>query len=140
MKTITVQSTKDLDEIEKCLSRHRAVGSSTEHNQSSRSHAIFKLEIVNQTILDALDKIDKAEAIKPALQTKYAQTRSREVKKKIDEVRRNIRKEYRKVNSLLRERGSALGGRMTLVDLAGSDRYLVFWDLALLLYLSRPLQ
>jgi hypothetical protein len=48
-------------ELNKAL-RLRSVGSSSVHDQSSRSHAVLELEIINQTVLDARAAVIEARA------------------------------------------------------------------------------
>ena len=44
----------------------RAVGTSTTHAQSSRSHAILRLEVVNEAVLTARAALDVAKSLLPA--------------------------------------------------------------------------
>jgi hypothetical protein len=59
-KTFTA---KDLEAICESSVKLRTVGTSTEHNQSSRSHAILRAEVVTQTLLNAGEKLETARAI-----------------------------------------------------------------------------
>ena len=68
---IPIHTIDDLNIIQHSTHQYGKVGISTEHDQSSRSHAIFRLDIVNQTLLDAMKELEEAEQIKPALQTAY---------------------------------------------------------------------
>eukprot|EP00466_Bigelowiella_natans_P006266 jgi/Bigna1/79048/fgenesh1_pg.59_\ len=118
--TMIVQSSEDLDKIQKLSSKHRAVGSSTEHDQSSRSHAIFRLDIVNQPLLDAMNELEETESIKPAMQTEYAKKRTMELRHRIIAVEKKIEGLNATIESMFRK-GHPLGGKMMVVDLAGSD-------------------
>ena len=61
LRTVAVASVEDLDAVHQMSKKHRAVGSSTTHDQSSRSHAVFKLEIVHQPLLEAFGVLEEAE-------------------------------------------------------------------------------
>jgi len=63
-----VRNVQDLDTISKSAMQLRVVGSSTEHTQSSRSHAVLRMEVMNMETLKARDAVEEAKALLPALQ------------------------------------------------------------------------
>mmetsp|Transcript_102069 Transcript_102069/g.288241 ORF Transcript_102069/g.288241 Transcript_102069/m.288241 type:complete len:611 (-) Transcript_102069:324-2156(-) len=63
LRTAFVYEVGDLQEISKSCVQQRAVGSSTEHAQSSRSHCIFRMEVVSETILKAQARFDDARVV-----------------------------------------------------------------------------
>jgi hypothetical protein len=66
LRSALVLQPEDLEAIRKTCVTQRAVGSSTEHAQSSRSHAILRMEVVNQAVLDAQTALDEAKALVPS--------------------------------------------------------------------------
>ncbi len=124
LSAVPIRSLDDLVTVQERAHSHRKVGTSTEHSRSSRSHAIFRLDVVNQTLLDAMQELEEQEQIKPAVQTAYDKKRTYQlrhwvldIEKKIDEMSQFIDELY--------NRGAKyklpFGGRMILVDLAGAD-------------------
>ena len=61
-----MQRPEDLDEIGRSSVASRAVGTSTEHAQSSRSHAILRLEVVNTAVVTARAALNAAKSLRPA--------------------------------------------------------------------------
>jgi hypothetical protein len=120
LRSVPVACVEDLDAIHQMSKKHRAVGSSTTHDQSSRSHAVFKLEVVNQQLLDAFEVLEQAEAIKPGIQSKYAKTKKLADKKALIAVEETIASVTTEIEAM-HEANQSLGGRMILVDLAGAD-------------------
>ena len=120
LRSVPVACVADLDAIHQMSQRHRAVGSSTTHDQSSRSHAVFKLEVVNQQLLDAFEVLEDAEAMKPGIQSKYAKTKKLADKKALQAVEETITKVNAEIEAM-HAANPSLGGRMILVDLAGAD-------------------
>ena len=51
LTTVEVASEADLTEIYRISKAHRAVGSSSVHDQSSRSHAVFRIDVVTAPLL-----------------------------------------------------------------------------------------
>ena len=66
LRSISVHRPEDLDEIGRSSVASRAVGTSTEHAQSSRSHAIMRLEVVNEAVLTARAALNVAKSLLPA--------------------------------------------------------------------------
>jgi len=62
-----VKTKDDLDAIKTKALQLRAVGSSTEHNQSSRSHAVLRMEIMNKEMFEAREAAEEARALIPPL-------------------------------------------------------------------------
>ena len=62
-----VKSATDLDSFSTSTLQRRAVGTSTEHNQSSRSHAVLKMEVINMDTYNAREAVEDAKAPLPAL-------------------------------------------------------------------------
>lgn len=63
LRTASVFQVEDLQQISTSCVQQRAVGCSTEHAQSSRSHALLRVEVVNETILKAQAMVDEAKAV-----------------------------------------------------------------------------
>lgn len=66
LRSVSVHNLDDLQEISCSCVAKRATGSSTEHAQSSRSHAILRMEVVNSALLRARAALDDAKALLPA--------------------------------------------------------------------------
>merc|ERR1740121_2362301 len=62
LRAMSVCQPADLEGLTQGCVQKRAVGSSTEHEQSSRSHAIMRLEVVNDAVLDARAAVEEAAA------------------------------------------------------------------------------
>jgi len=62
-----VRNLQDLETVSQTALALRAVGSSTEHAQSSRSHAILKMEVMNEETFEALEAVEEAKVLLPAL-------------------------------------------------------------------------
>eukprot|EP00546_Thalassionema_frauenfeldii_P003131 CAMPEP_0178934084 /NCGR_PEP_ID=MMETSP0786-20121207/23673_1 /TAXON_ID=186022 /ORGANISM="Thalassionema frauenfeldii, Strain CCMP 1798" /LENGTH=400 /DNA_ID=CAMNT_0020611841 /DNA_START=156 /DNA_END=1358 /DNA_ORIENTATION=- len=124
LSTFQVASSKDLDAIQNMVDKFRKVGSSSEHNNSSRSHAVFRLDIVNQRLLDTIDELEKIESIKPALQTAFDKKRTYALRHRILDVEKQIDDANKRINKMhanATQKNSLFGGRLILVDLAGAD-------------------
>lgn len=122
LSTVQINSVADLEEIHERVLQYRKVGSSSVHNKSSRSHAIFRLDIMNQTFLDALSQVEEAESIKPAVQTAYDKKRTYALRHKVMELEEKIEKGQKLIDDMyLMHNNSPFGGRLLLVDLAGAD-------------------
>jgi len=124
LSAIRVQSEEDLDQIQKTALEHRAVGFSSKHSQSSRSHAIFRIDIVNQTLLNAMNELEEAQSIKPALQTAYDKQKTYQLRHKVLDIERRIQERQKFIDGMYLasiKRKSPFGGRLILVDLAGAD-------------------
>merc|ERR1719491_1594501 len=67
LRSLSVFSPEDLDEISRSYVQQRTVGISTRHEQSSRSHAILRIEVVNAALLEARQAFDQAQAQIPPL-------------------------------------------------------------------------
>jgi len=63
LRAASVFRPEDLQEISRTCVLKRAVGSSTEHAQSSRSHALLRLEVVNLAVLKARRALSEAKAM-----------------------------------------------------------------------------
>ena len=66
LRSVSVHRAEDLDAIGRSSVAQRAVGTSTQHAQSSRSHAIMRLEVVNRSVLTARAALDAAKSLLPA--------------------------------------------------------------------------
>ncbi|KAH2198177.1 hypothetical protein KXW59_004336 [Aspergillus fumigatus] len=130
----------------------RATGSSTVHDQSSRTHAVFEVEIVTRALLDARDAVverqselvpvgkratdvyleenlkglirmpDGTFAPNPEYQINQAAIDEAEAKKA--EFESYVRKAEEHVEAVKRScRHTCLGGKFVFVDLAGSEYY-----------------
>lgn len=119
-----IQSVQDLDYIQNVVHSYRKVGESSEHSESSRSHAIFRLDIVNQSLLDAMKELEEAEQIKPAVQTAYDKKRTYQLRHRVLDIEKKIEEQAKIIDDLYLQEGSKhtpFGGRLILADLAGAD-------------------
>jgi len=66
LRSVVVSQPEHLEAISRSCLQQRAVGSSTEHTQSSRSHATLRMEVVNSEVLEAQAALDAAKALIPA--------------------------------------------------------------------------
>lgn len=124
LSAIHIHSVSDLNMIQHRAEQHRKVGISSTHSQSSRSHAVFRLDIVNQTLLDAMEELEKAEQIKPAIQTAYDKKRTYQLRHRVLDIEKKINETSQFIDEIyLRDadKKSPFGGRLILVDLAGAD-------------------
>jgi hypothetical protein len=121
LTTYNVDSEADLHAIYQLFKAHRAVGTSTEHAQSSRSHAVFRMEVVDALLLAAQATVEEAESIKPSLQKQFSETPKLAIKKRIEEVEKVISTTRHDIASMYARSDSALGGQLILTDLAGAD-------------------
>jgi len=114
-----VTDIKDLMETMKGGLTLRAAGSSSIHDQSSRSHALMEIEIsgvkYNKLCLELSDALAyySSEMLKPIP--------NRRKLRQFTERLADARKAIRKCLDDGIEQGRVLGGRLTLVDLAGAD-------------------
>lgn len=130
----------------------RATGTSTVHDQSSRTHAVLELEIVTRALLDARDAVvqrqselvpvgkratdiyieentkgyiqnaDGKYVPNPDYQIDQARIDAAEAKKA--EFESYVQQAEDKVSGILKSsRHSCLGGKLVFVDLAGSEYY-----------------
>jgi hypothetical protein len=67
LHSAAVRKPEHLQEISTSCISARAGGSSTEHEQSSRSHAVLRMEVVSKAVVDAREAVDEANAQLPAL-------------------------------------------------------------------------
>ena len=122
--SVVVRTPEDINDIHTLCSSHRAVGSSSTHDQSSRSHAIFAMDVVSDSLLEVKKRIEKLEAMKPGLETLYAKKRTFKLRKKLVGIEEQLKSE-RELTCRIIDKGNAdkspLGGRMIFVDLAGND-------------------
>ncbi len=124
LTSMTIQSVEDLANIQSIVHKFRKVGESSEHAESSRSHAIFRLEIGNQTLLNAMQELEEAEQIKPAIQTAYDKKRTYQLRHRVIEIEKKIDEISHFIDDLHRReaaKSTPLGGRLILADLAGAD-------------------
>ncbi|KAB8071094.1 P-loop containing nucleoside triphosphate hydrolase protein [Aspergillus leporis] len=130
----------------------RATGSSTIHDQSSRTHAVLELEIVTRALLEARDVVierqselvpvaksatdiyleENAKGIIQTSEGKYVpnpdyqidQARIDAAEAKKAEFESHVRKAEDDVQNVFQSCGhSCLGGNLVFVDLAGSEYY-----------------
>ncbi len=124
LSAVRVTSSEDLKKVQEMALQYRAVGTSTEHSESSRSHAIFRWDIVNQTLLSAMDDLEAAESIKPAVQTAYDKNRTYILRHKVLDLEKQIKDTSKFIDDMYAKEAKKklpLGGRLILVDLAGAD-------------------
>jgi len=66
LRSVSIFCPEDMEEISRSYVQQRAVGTSTQHEASSRSHAVLRVEIVNASVLEARHSLDQARAKLPA--------------------------------------------------------------------------
>jgi len=67
LRHVKVRSLEDLKAFSSMVLQQRVVGSSTEHQASSRSHAIIRMEVMDEEVCSALEAAEEARALLPAL-------------------------------------------------------------------------
>jgi len=63
LRTMAVQTDDDVKHVTESSVKMRAVGSSSEHKQSSRSHAVLMMEVVNDEFMAAQQTVDQAQSL-----------------------------------------------------------------------------
>lgn len=121
LRSVEVNSVEQLEAVQCRSKMHRAVGSSSTHDQSSRSHAIFRLHVLNDQLVETLEQIEHLESIKPAVAQAQDCGGSRSRLKEIESELVEANSKVALMQALAQLRGSPLGGLLVLVDLAGSD-------------------
>lgn len=66
LRSLSIFCPEDLESISRSYVQKRAVGASTQHEESSRSHAILRMEVVTESVLRARQALDDARALLPA--------------------------------------------------------------------------
>merc|ERR550517_683866 len=67
LRHVKVRSLEDLKTFSSMVLQQRVVGSSTDHQASSRSHAIIRMEVMDEEVCSALEAAEEARALLPAL-------------------------------------------------------------------------
>jgi len=67
LKTDLISSMAALEELMQIAVARRAVGTSTTHSRSSRSHAILRVEVVNEELVAARKEFDRLASMLPAV-------------------------------------------------------------------------
>ena len=140
---LVVRTPKDLADVHTLCSAHRAVGSSSTHDLSSRSHVIFRIDVVSEALFEVQERVKELESIKPGLEMLYSkktsnldyETRANQklrLRKKIRAVEAQLEEDRARISNMINHGAevvksanaferSPLGGRLILVDLAGND-------------------
>ena len=63
LRSCVVKTVQDLDTVSSSALQLRVVGSSSEHSQSSRSHALLRMEIMNKETLLAREAVEDAKVL-----------------------------------------------------------------------------
>jgi len=63
LRTMAVQTPDNVKHVTESSVKMRAVGSSSEHKQSSRSHAVLMMEVVNDEFMAAQQRVEHAESL-----------------------------------------------------------------------------
>jgi hypothetical protein len=123
LSTIHVKSSVALDQMKEMVLQHRVTGTSTEHSLSSRSHTIFRIDIVNQSLLAAVEQLEEMQSIQPALKNAYDKKRTSALRRQVRNLEKKIIEKQELINKIYAEAASKspIGGRLVLVDLAGAD-------------------
>ena len=72
-----MRSSTDLESIKSTAVAARRTGTSTEHDQSSRSHALFKLEVATEAIVSARNELERHRALLPAIKNAHDNNKGR---------------------------------------------------------------
>jgi len=67
LRSLSIFAPEDLEGISRTYVQQRSAGASSQHEQSSRSHAILRVEVVNAALLEARQAFDEAQAQVPPL-------------------------------------------------------------------------
>ena len=140
---LVVRTPEDLADVHTLCSAHRAVGSSSTHDLSSRSHVIFRIDVVSEALFEVQERVKELESIKPGLEMLYSkktsnldyETRANQklrLRKKIRAVEAQLEEDRARISNMINHGAevvksanaferSPLGGRLILVDLAGND-------------------
>ena len=140
---LVVRTPEDLADVHALCSAHRAVGSSSTHDLSSRSHVIFRIDVVSEALFEVQERVKELESIKPGLEMLYSkktsnldyETRANQklrLRKKIRAVEAQLEEDRARISNMINHGAevlksanaferSPLGGRLILVDLAGND-------------------
>jgi hypothetical protein len=94
LRSVAVRQASELQELAQTCVQSRAAGTSTEHAQSSRSHAILRLDVVNNAMIEITALLEDAKALLPARQNAVSNMRACIVKELFEEkpfssIRRN---------------------------------------------------
>jgi len=128
-----VYSLADLEQFSASALNQRVVGSSSEHEASSRSHAVLKIEVMDLELCEAREKAEEARSVLPAVLNvldKHNIDGCNKEKGEWERVRAELirrREAAEKAQEDLEERvrelqsRPGLGGCLLLVDLAGAD-------------------
>jgi len=105
----------------------RACGSSSVHDESSRSHAMMEMEIITEELAEVREQVNElggeltwAQNRNMAGDPKYPRREVMRIKTVLQKARRKV-KAILKGSQDLEVAGVALGGTLTLTDLAGAD-------------------
>ena len=63
LRSCCVRNIQDLETVSSSALQLRVVGSSSEHSQSSRSHAVLRMEIMNRETLEAREAVEDAKVL-----------------------------------------------------------------------------
>ena len=140
---LVVRTPEYLADVHTLCSAHRAVGSSSTHDLSSRSHVIFRIDVVSEALFEVQERVKELESIKPGLERLYSkktsnldyETRANQklrLRKKIRAVEAQLEEDRACITNMINHGAevvksanaferSPLGGRLILVDLAGND-------------------
>lgn len=126
-----VRTTEDALAVLAKVRRQRATGASTVNSQSSRSHAVLRLDVVSEEVLAAQGKLDTLKAAVPSLMNAMDEIRKVEgegnhelyavLKKCLRHAQSDARAATEELGQALARAPPAVGGAMVCVDLAGAD-------------------
>jgi len=115
---VPVASASNLSRVQSTA--YRAMGTSSVHAESNRSHTVSRFDIVTHTLLEAMKKIEMAERIKPATRKRYNFRPSLLLKKRLEKIQATIEESNRMCEHDAEGR-TPFGGQLLLVDLSGRD-------------------
>eukprot|EP00961_Rhodomonas_salina_P075040 1007664-Rhodomonas_salina.1 len=148
LREMEIRSPEDIDAVTRTSVQQRIVGTSTQHQKSSRSHALLRLEVVTRPVKDARSKLAAAAAAIAPIQNAVdntdfwfvPETMQEEDPDKFQRMTDDLAARKVKLNEALEQAHAsellakeeldqvlaaanpAVGGSLVLVDLAGADK------------------
>lgn len=137
LRSVSVHKPEDLQEIHRSCVTDRTCGISTTHHQSSRSHAILRLEVVNDVMQTSREEIERLQAELPALKNAAENTTTRSHNLKYC-FKRVLRSSEGMTNSLATSSDDMMvidhvtnDGKIVLCNVEGSPQTLEEWSVTL---------
>lgn len=120
-KFVVVEDLANLLQILEKGIETRACGSSSVHDQSSRSHAMMEMEVVTTELRELRHRIMELDAEHSWGKNQCDQKNPDWPRKRVAQLKSALGKARAQEKALLKNSGGAMGGTLTLADLAGAD-------------------